>query len=131
MRLRRLVVVPLCVLALTAGAQGVDARNPEVEALRAALAALQQEQQSVYQQFQMVQALRTAQQPVLPPGALPSYTPPPTPPSYEDLVRNRQRYEAEQAQYQAELERLYARYRELEEQKRPLLARLAEIASPR
>ena len=120
---------PCFVLAATASAQSPDARNPEVDALRAALVALQQEQQAVYQQFQMVQTLRGAEAPA--PNALPSYTPPATPPNYDDLVRDRDRSAARQSEYQAELQRLYARYRELEERKRPLLDRLAEIAAGR
>jgi hypothetical protein len=118
-------------LACTAHAQPADpARNAEAEAVRAALAALTQEQQTVYQQFQMVQALRAGQQQPLPAGAVQSYTPPPTPPSYDDLVRSRERYDAQQSQYQAELERLLARYRELEQRKQPLLERLTELAAP-
>jgi hypothetical protein len=120
--------------ACTVHAQPVDparaARNAEAESVRAALAALTQEQQAVYQQFQMVQALRAGLSPPLPPGAAQSYTPPPTPPNYDDLVRSRERSEAQAAQYQAELERLLARYRELDQRKQPLLERLTELAAP-
>lgn len=112
-----------------AWAQAPDARNPEVDAVRAALAALQQEQQAVYQQFQMVQGLRAAESP--PANAPLAYTPPPTPPNYDDLVRERDRASARQADYAAELQRLYARYRELEDRKRPLIERLAELTAGR
>jgi hypothetical protein len=121
----------LLALAATVHAQAPDARKAEIESVRAALSALQQEQQAVYQQFQMVQGLRGGLQQTLPGAAVQTYTPPPTPPNYDDLVRSRERAEAQQAQYQAELERLYARYRDLEAQKRPLLDRLAELAAGR
>jgi hypothetical protein len=125
MRARRRLAALLLALACTAHAQ-TPQRNPEAEAVRAALEALRQEQQAVYQQFQMVQALRAAQGPAVNPLA--PYTPPATPPNYDDLVRERERATAKQTEYQAELERLYARYRELEARKRPLLDRLAELA---
>lgn len=119
----------LLAVAAAVHAQAPDARKAEIESVRAALAVLQQEQQAVYQQFQMVQGLRAGLQSSLPGGVVQSYTPPPTPPNYDDLVRSRERAEAQQAQYQAELERLYARFREIEAQKRPLLDRLAELAA--
>jgi hypothetical protein len=129
MRLRALLAATLLAVAAAVHAQSPDGRNPEADALRAALVALQQEQQAVYQQFQMVQGLRASELP--PPNAMPSYTPPATPPNYDDLVRDRDRSNARQAEYQAELQRLYTRYRELEERKRPLLERMAEISAGR
>lgn len=129
MTFRAIAFAALIALAGSLHAQAPATRNPEADALRAALTALQQEQQAVYQQFQMVQGLRAAE--ALPPGTVPSYTPPPTPPNYDDLVRDRERARARQSEYQAELQRLYERYREIEAQKRPLLERLAEIAAGR
>jgi type II secretory pathway pseudopilin PulG len=124
-----LLVAMLFLSAASSWAQAPGARDPEVNALRIALAALQQEQQAVYQQFQMIQGLRAAELP--PPNAQLSYTPPPTPPNYDDLVRDRDRASARQADYVAELQRLYGRYREIEEQKRPLIERLAELTTTR
>ena len=129
MRWLNLIVAVLSLSTSAALAQAPDARNPEVETLRAALAALQQEQQAVYQQFQMVQGLRAAE--ASPANAASSYTPPPTPPNYDDLVRDRDRSSARQADYVAELQRLYARYREIEARKRPLIERLADIGAAR
>jgi hypothetical protein len=105
------------------------AQGDELRRLREALAALQQEQQAVYQQFQMVQGLRAAQSPPLAQGSAPVYTPPATPPNYEDLVRERDRYAARQTAYQDELQRLYDRYRELESRKQPLLDRITELGA--
>ncbi len=128
MRVARPLAALLLTIACAANAQAPQP-NPELDALRTALAALQQEQQAVYQQFQMVQGLRAAQSPAVNPLA--AYTPPATPPNYDDLVRERERSAAKQAEYQAELERLYGRYRDLEERKRPLLERLADLAAGR
>lgn len=124
MRLRRTLLALLSALALGAHAQS----NDELRRVREALATIQAEQQSLYQQFQMVQGLRASQTP--PPG-MPGalvYTPPATPPNFEDVARERDAFGARQSQYRDELERLYARYRELEERKRPLIERLAELA---
>ena len=100
-----------------------------IRGVEAALSRINAEQQSVYQQFQMVQEMRRSDERQMQP--LQSYTPPPTPPNYDDVKRE----EAERAQrindYQYELDRLYARYRELEEQKKPLLDALAELAQQR
>jgi hypothetical protein len=129
MTFRALAFAALVAFAGSLHAQAPAARNPEADALRAALTALQQEQQAVYQQFQMVQTLRAAEMPGG--GAMPSYTPPTTPPNYDDLVRDRERASARQSDYQAESRRLYERYREIEAQKRPLLERLQEISAGR
>ena len=115
------------VLALLAGpAWPADDVAQEVRRVEAALSRISQEQQSVYQQFQMVQELRRSDERQMQP--LQSYTPPPTPPNYDDVKRE----EEERAQrikgYQYELDRLYARYRELEEQKKPLLEELSALA---
>jgi hypothetical protein len=56
------------------------------------------------------------------------YTPPATPPNYDDVVREKEARDARMRRYDDEVERLYDRYRELEEQKRPLLDRLSELA---
>ncbi len=81
----------------------------------------------MYQQFQMVQGLRASDTP--PPGAPGAlvYTPPASPPRFEDLARERAAFDARQARYRDELDRLYARFRELEERKRPLVERIGEM----
>jgi hypothetical protein len=124
MMARSLLAAVLAAASLLAHAQADD----ELHRLRETLATIQQEQQSVYQQFQMVQGLRASDTP--PPGAPGAlvYTPPATPPRFEDLARERAAFEARQARYRDELDRLYARFRELEERKRPLVERIGEIA---
>jgi hypothetical protein len=101
----------------------------EVRRVESALTRISQEQQSVYQQFQMVQELRRSDQTQMQP--LQSYTPPATPPNYDDVKREEEARADRVKQYQYELDRLYARYRELEEQKKPLLDELSALAQPR
>jgi predicted nucleic acid-binding Zn-ribbon protein len=116
-------------LALLAGmAWAADGVQQQVRAVEAALARITQEQQSIYQQFQMAQELRRSDERQMQP--LPLYGVP-TSPNYEDIKRD----EAARAQrvkdLQAEVDRLYARYRELEEQKKPLLEQLSALAQQR
>lgn len=105
----------------------LDAQLRRVEA---ALSRISQEQQSVYQRFQMLQEMRRAElQQVYQQGQ--TYTPPATPPNYEDLVREKNAHEQRLQQYSEEIDRLYARYRELDAQKQPLLEALSELALQR
>jgi hypothetical protein len=53
------------------------------------------------------------------------------PQNYDDQVREQQARQDRQDRYRDEANRLYDRYRELEEQKRPLLERLNELAQER
>jgi chromosome segregation ATPase len=116
-------------LALLAGtAWAADGVQQQVRAVEAALARITQEQQSIYQQFQMAQELRRTDERQMQP--MPLYGVP-TSSNYEDIKRD----EAARAQrvkdLQAEADRLYARYRELEEQKKPLLEQLSALAQQR
>jgi chromosome segregation ATPase len=123
--MRRLLPLALLLWSgLAAGQEGVDA---QIKRLEVALNRIQAEQQSVYHQFQMVQELRRSEI-VQYQQSIQVYTPPATPPSYDDVVREKEERYARMRQYDDEVERLYDRYRELEEQKRPLLERLAELA---
>jgi len=119
--------LPLALLLCGAVASGQEDVDAQIKRLETALTRIQAEQQSVYQQFQMVQELRRTQtqyatQPIQ------VYTPPATPPNYDDVVREKAQRESQLKQYDEELDRLYARYRELQEQKRPLLDQLADLA---
>jgi len=104
----------------------------ELRQLDAALSRIQQAQQGVYQQFQMVQELRRAElarpDPFAPQANI-GIAPPPQ--DYNELQRLREERENRIKNLTSELERLYARYQELEEQKRPLLERMAELGRGR
>ena len=128
------VAFTLFLVTGTATAQTDTASRAELDAqikgVELALNRIQLEQQSVHQQFQMIQEMRRTELEQIQQSAL-VYTPEPTPPNYDDMVREKQAREARLQGYQYELDRLYARYRELEEQKRPLLDELAQLAPPR
>jgi hypothetical protein len=123
--------VALCLLGLlSAPVLAAEDIDRELRRVEIALNRIHQEQQSVYQQFQMVQEMRRNEeqrtyQPLL------SYTPPATPPNYDDLRREEEARAARLKEYQYELDRLYARYRELEDQKKPLLDELSALAQRR
>jgi uncharacterized protein involved in exopolysaccharide biosynthesis len=118
----------LCALFIPLGGHADPQSEAEARRLEATLARIQQTQAGVYQQFQMAQELRRVEMAKPDPTALPSSPQVSTEPlDYNEL----QRLRAERAQrikdLDAEIERLYARYRELEAQKEPLLNRLGEL----
>ena len=120
-------LLPLALLLWSGLAAGQEEVDAQIKRLETALNRIQAEQQSVYHQFQMVQELRRSEI-VQYQQSIQVYTPPATPPNYDDVVREKEARDARMRQYDDEVERLYDRYRELEEQKRPLLERLAELA---
>jgi predicted nucleic acid-binding Zn-ribbon protein len=124
--MRWFALVWLLAVAPVLAADDIDR---EVRRIEAALTRISQEQQSVYQQFQMVQEMRRSEERQMPP--LQSYTPPATPPNYDDVKREEETRAERIKEYQYELDRLYARYRELEEQKKPLLEELSALAQLR
>ena len=103
--------------------------DAELKRLEAALGRINQTQQSLHQQFQMVQELRRAELARPDPFApQPNVRIAPPPRDYNDLQREREAHEIRIKDFAAELDRLYARYQELEEQKRPLRERMSELA---
>ena len=113
--------------------------NPRVVELEMALNQVQQEQQAVYQQFQMTQELRrndiqenfpqaiqtpnsTMQAPYATGGLKDN-----PPLSYDDNVQLQRERQERIEQYTRDLKRYYARYAELGEQKRVLLDQLMEL----
>jgi len=108
--------------------------DAEVRQLQASIAALQQEQQSLYQQFQMTQELRRTETQDLNPGVIqnsPVYDIYSPATSYEDQERaKRERLDRIQ-KYTQHLNSMYARYRALEDQKTALRARIDELMQQR
>ncbi len=110
---------------------GTDA---EIKRIESQLSLLQQEQQSVYQQFQMIQELRRAELEAQYPQVIqnsPDYAMGNPPPNYDDVVRQKAEREYRIKHYAEDLNRLYARYREIEDQKKVLLERLSQLAQQR
>jgi hypothetical protein len=98
--------------------------------VEAALTRVTQEQQSIYQQFNMVQELRRNDERQMLPLPLYGVTPG-SPPNYDDVKRLEDARAQRVRDLQYEADRLYTRYRELDEQKRPLLEALSSLAQQR
>ena len=99
----------------------------ETKRVEAAIARIQQAQASVYQQFQMAQELRRAELAKSDAFAPQPNTMAPPPGDYNELQRLREVREQRINDLGAELDRLYARYQELEAEKAQLLNRLGEL----
>lgn len=101
--------------------------SAELEKLYGALNMLNQQQQAIYQQFQMVQELRRS-------GSAPQlYTPMLPPPSgqianYDEVVAA-QKSAALRGEYlYQQADQLLARYNEIEEMKKPLQLRIYDLS---
>ncbi len=120
---------------LLAGLAFADpATDAEMRRLESQLNLLQQEQQSVYQQFQMIQELRRTEIEAQYPQVIqnsPDYSMGNPPPNYDDVVRQKSEREYRIKQYTDDLNRMYARYRAMQDQKKALLDRLNELAQQR
>ena len=113
------VVLGLVCVAGTSYAQ--ENKESEIRAIQAQLNLIQQQQQSVYQEFQMIlelqrQALSQGDQFLI---------------NYDDVVRSREERAVRSNQYATELNNSYLRHRDLEEQKAPLIQRLNDLMQPR
>ncbi|MBS0298579.1 MAG: hypothetical protein JSR32_01385 [Proteobacteria bacterium] len=114
-----LLALPLAIQADT----GIQVRQ-----LEKSLARIQQESQSIQQQFMMIQELRRneiSESPTLIPS-IPSAKSVPVP-KYEDLIRLQQEKQERIEKYTADLNRLYARYNELENEKQTILEQIKSL----
>ena len=128
----RVLLFLIGLLASVAYAQPeVDA---EIRQLQSQIFAVQQEQQSMFQQFQMLQSLRRDEQQAAHPTVIensPIYSSDNPPPNYDDMVRDKAARDERIRQYTSDLNTLYSRYQSLEQQKQPLIARLRELTQAR
>ncbi|HEV7929887.1 MAG TPA: hypothetical protein VGP12_07115 [Nitrosospira sp.] len=104
--------------------------DPRIAQLEMALSHVSQEQQSVYQQFQMLQEMRRSEIQDINPLVMQDMggvkdMPPIT---YDDSIKVQRERKERFQQHARELDRLYARYSELGEQKRAILEQLRELA---
>jgi len=128
--MRKLLALLVLVPALAFGDAASDA---ELRQLQAALTEIQQEQQSLYQHFQMIQELRRGDLQELNPEVVqnsPVYSMDNPSSNFDELARIKRDREARIQQYTQDLNRLYARYRELDDQKYALRARVNELTQP-
>jgi septal ring factor EnvC (AmiA/AmiB activator) len=109
--------------------------HERLEQLEAELKSVRQEQQSVYQNYQMVRDMRLmAVQEGLPPTSghpygketrgTDLYTPPP---NYDEVMHAQMEREQRIRQYSDDLKTLGARYLELEEKRKALLEEIGEL----
>lgn len=122
--LLRLLAIALALLAAPAWSQ--DASRQQIARVNAALASMTTEQAAVFQQFQMVQEMRRNEERRNLP--LPGTTYGSQPANYDDVQRSEDARAQRIVDLAAESDRLYARYRELEEQKRGLIDTLSVLA---
>ncbi|SDY12612.1 hypothetical protein [Nitrosomonas sp. Nm33] len=144
--------VLLCLLLISFSAQAESAIDEQIRQLESELLQIHQNQQNVYQQFQMTQELRRhelqQQEEVatIPPMGtypptgtfpelgtakmsefLPEVTIGGSPPSYEEMVRKKQERQKRIRQYTSDLDRLRTQYQELETEKKTLMEQIADL----
>ena len=112
--------VPTLLLSLASAAVAAD-DGAELQNLHAALAMLNQQQQAIYQQFQMVQELRHSSAPY---GA-PLY---PQVIDYEEAVEAQRNAMRRDESLYRQAGDLLTRYNEIEDRKKPLQARVYELS---
>jgi hypothetical protein len=124
----------LILALLTVGRAAAETEESRLERLEAAYNRVQQEQQAVFQQFQMSQELRRNE-----------LEPPPSSPGirrysamgedsraldYDENVRQQQARQERLLRYDREISRAYTRYLELASQKKALLDQMQEAPEP-
>jgi hypothetical protein len=97
--------------------------------IRDELTLVQQEQQAVFQQFQMVRELRNEL--LTPPPMQPALTTGQPPPNYDDVVAAQRDRDQRLAEYSQRMEQLYARYQELDGRRQMLVEELAQAGGSR
>lgn len=129
--MRKLIwVLILLVSSLTAAAAD-DKDKAELQGLYAAMSALNQEQQALFQQFQMLQELRRANDRVLYASQLrpPLYTA--DVPNYNDVIQAQREIVRRGDELAQQTDQLYAQYAAIGARKAQLQERILELTLPR
>jgi len=115
-------------LLLTVPISGWANTDAQIRQLEKALFRVQQETQFTYQQFIMTQEMRRNEIQEVPLPISPSTPGASVPiPLYEDFVQRNQEKQVRIQQYTADLDRLYMRYKELENEKILLVEKINEL----
>lgn len=125
---RLILLFPLLLSFAATAATDSDA---ELQRLYSALDMLKQEQQAVYQQFQMVQELGRGNAMSLYGVQTNTMQPPGEIQNYVDVIEAQKRIIRRGEDFNRQAEQLYARYNEIEEKKKPLQQRVLELSTPR
>ncbi|PSJ17560.1 hypothetical protein C7H79_07595 [Nitrosomonas supralitoralis] len=126
-------IIFLCMLLITANIIWADIEAPDQEArirqLEKTLTRIQQESQSTYQQFLMIQELRRNEM-----SEIPQIVPLPNSPeqsipipNYKDLIQLKQDQQGRIDKYTTDLNHLYGRYQELEVEKRTIFEQIKSL----
>lgn len=100
----------------------------QIRQLEKTLVRIQQESQSTYQQFLMIQELRRNEISEAPLITLPATPEKSIPiPKYEEFVQQRQEKQDRIRKYTVDLDRLYTRYKELEDEKQAILEQIKHL----
>lgn len=127
--MRRFIL--LLPLLLSFAATAATDNDVELQRLYHALDMLKQEQQTIYQQFQMVQELGRGNamsiygiqtNPMQPPGEIQNYA---------DVIEVQRRIIRRGEDLNRQADQLYTKYNEIEEKKRPLQQRILELSTSR
>ncbi len=115
-------------MLLTVSVSGWADTDVQIRQLEKALLRVQQETQFTYQQFIMTQEMRRNELHEVPLSVLPSTSAQSVPiPKYEDMVQYQQEKQERVKQYTTDLDRLYARYKELENEKILLVEKINQL----
>lgn len=126
-------ILPLLPFLFSAGLALAAEPDPRLAGLEAAFNRVHQEQQSLYQQFQMTQELRRMALQEAPGFVQGSYgmgvdVTTTRGLDYDDNVRRQREREERLQRYERDISQAYARYLELGEQKRTLLEQIVSVA---
>ena len=120
----KFAAIALLIIANLAMAQPQS--DSPLQRTQALLEAVREEQRAVYQQFQMIQSLQQAELQ----NTDPVYAPQGQIPNYDDVARARQQQQVRLKDYNNELQRLHARYRDLGTEAAQLLERMRALSRP-
>ncbi len=103
----------------------------QIRQLEASLSRLHQNQQNIFQQFQMIQELRRfelTQEEEIISSPLTGSVMSETLPSYEEMVKRREARQKRLQQYTSDLDQLYSRYQDLEAERQFLIEQINNLA---
>jgi hypothetical protein len=119
----------LALLLLMPGVAAAADNSSELQNLYSALNMLNQQQQAIYQQFQMVQELRQAPYPVYGAAMAQQFMGPPA--NYDDIVAAQKSAIRRDEDLSQQAEQLLDQYNEVEQLKKPLQQRIYQLTQPK
>ncbi|WP_240143510.1 hypothetical protein [Nitrosomonas sp. JL21] len=126
--MRNLVLVFFLTVSVAAWAQLDESTLSEISRLEKEMMRVSQESQSTYQQFLMTQELRRNEMLESPDPTPLNFTGKSVPiPNYDDYIQRRVDKDERVQKYTADLDRLYARYKELESEKEALFEKIRNL----